>query len=333
MKTMNKTKRLYVILIGVTLFALLAFMSAWLVRYYPQVIGRTHLPSVQKAIRNILSERSGQMVAMLVSAILIAFSSLAFQTITGNRILTPAALGFDAIYAVTQTLMVTLLGFVSVVLTNVYLNFVISTAVMIGIVFLMYSLVLRKSKNNIIFLLLIGIIISSLAGSVSNVIQAAMSDDAFFSVQALTNVTITNINRDLVYVLAPIMILISVFLFLPHKTYDVMALGEEQATNLGVNYQKQSRITLVLIALSVAVATALVGPLSFLGLLAVNLARELSKRYEHKHLFLFSAFLAIIFIFLGQVLVELTGYQTTVTTIISLVGGGNMIYLLLRKDR
>lgn len=327
----NKIVRLYLILGMLATVAVVIFYFAWVVRYYPQIAGRMHLPNVQKAVRNIFIERSGQLVAMLVASCLIAFSALAFQTVTTNRILTPSALGFDSIYAVSQTLIVATLGIVHVIFTNAYLNFLITTVIMVMIVFLMYVLVLKKNKNNIILLLLIGIIISSLAGSVSNVIQAAMSDDAFFSVQAITNVTITNINRDLVYGITPIMVIVAVLLYFPHKTYDVMALGEEHATNLGVNYQKQSKITLIMVALAMAVSTALVGPLSFLGLLAVNLAREISRGYEHKHLFIYSALLAIIFLFLGQAIVELTGYKTTVTTIIALTGGLYMIYLLLRK--
>lgn len=327
----NKTWKSYLLIGGIALLSLLIFYFAWIVRYYPQIAGNLHLPHVQSAIKNILIERSGQVVAMLTASVLIAFSSLAFQTMTNNRILTPSALGFDAIYAVTQTTIVATLGFVHVLLTNTVLNFILTTVVMTTIVFSMYMLVLRKNKNNIILLLLIGIIISSLASSVSNVIQAAMSDDAFFSVQALSNVTITSINADLVYVMVPLMLAIAYLLCRPHQTYDVMALGEAHATNLGVSYQHMSRKTLILVAVAMAISTALVGPLSFLGLLAVNLAREISKRYEHKHLFILSGLLAIIFLFLGQALVELTGYQTTVTTIIALVGGVYMIFLLLRK--
>lgn len=327
----RRTVNLYLFLGILALIALLAFYFAWVPKYYPQIVGKTHLPHIQKAISNIFRERSAQLIAMLMSATLIAFSALAFQTTTNNRILTPSSLGFDSIYAVTQTLLVVSLGFIHPFLTNAYLNFILTTVIMIVIVLLMYALVLRKNKNNIVLLLLIGIIIASLASSVSNVIQAMMSDDEFYSVQAITSVSITNINGALVYGLIPVMLIVMYLLFKPHKSYDIMALGEAHATNLGVNYPSKSKYILTLVAIAVAISTALVGPLSFLGLLAVNLARELAKRYEHKHLFIFSALLAVIFLFFGQALVEVTGYRTTVTTLISLIGGGYMIYLLLRR--
>ncbi len=327
----GKLAKVYGLLIPFAIVSILLFMLAWLPRFYPQIAGQISLPHIQRAIQNLLSERSAQLIAMVIAAVMLSLSALAFQTLTGNRILTPAALGFDAIYAVSQTLIVATLGYVHVLFTNAYLNFILTSGLMVGIVFLMYSLVLRKHKNNMVLLLLIGIIISSLAASISNVIQASMSEDAFFSVKAITSVTITSINADLVLVLLPVMIVISYLMFSRHQTYDVMALGEAQATNLGVDYPRMSRYILFLVALAVALATALVGPLSFLGLLAVNLARELTKRYEHKHLFMISVLLAIIFLFFGQALVELTGYKTTVTTLIALIGGVYMIYLLLRK--
>ncbi|MFA5660108.1 MAG: iron chelate uptake ABC transporter family permease subunit [Bacilli bacterium] len=326
-------KKIYLILIGLSFLSIIFFMSAWLVRYYPHIAGNMHLPNIQKAILNILSERTGQMVAMIISALLISSTSLTFQTLTHNRILTPASLGFDAIFAVTQTLLVAGLGFVHVFLTNVYFNFILSSLIMLGIILLMYQMVLRKNKNNIIFLLLVGIVISSMALSLSNVIQSMLSDDAFYQLQSLTTVTITNINRELVYLLMPFVILIAFLIYRGHRTYDVMALGESQASNLGVNYQQESKRALIYIALAIAMTTALVGPLSFLGLLAVNLAREITKRYEHKHLFITSALISIIFLFFGQVVIELTHYQTTLTTVINLVGGIYMINLLIRKDK
>lgn len=58
---------------------------------------------------------------------------------------------------------------------------------------------------------------------------------------------------------------------------DVLLLGRAQAINLGVNYTQMTRMLLILVALMVAIATALVGPITFLGLLTINLAHELIK--------------------------------------------------------
>ncbi|MEJ7178145.1 iron chelate uptake ABC transporter family permease subunit, partial [Staphylococcus caprae] len=55
---------------------------------------------------------------------------------------------------------------------------------------------------------------------------------------------------------------------------DVLLLGRAQAINLGVSYETMTRLLLILVALLVSISTALVGPVTFLGLLTVNLAHE-----------------------------------------------------------
>lgn len=57
-----------------------------------------------------LSRRVPKVLAMVFAGIAIAQSSLAFQTITHNRILTPSIMGFDALYMFTQVLVVVLFG-------------------------------------------------------------------------------------------------------------------------------------------------------------------------------------------------------------------------------
>ncbi|WP_237332068.1 iron chelate uptake ABC transporter family permease subunit, partial [Vibrio anguillarum] len=57
-----------------------------------------------------LSRRVPKVLAMVLAGIAIAQSSLAFQTITHNRILTPSIMGFDSLYLFVQVLVVTLFG-------------------------------------------------------------------------------------------------------------------------------------------------------------------------------------------------------------------------------
>ena len=55
---------------------------------------------------------------------------------------------------------------------------------------------------------------------------------------------------------------------------DVLALGRENAINLGIDYQKTLKVLLILVAILTSVSTALVGPLTFLGLLVMNVTFE-----------------------------------------------------------
>src|SRR5690606_35174823 len=102
------------------------------------------------------------------------------------------------------------------------------------------------------------------------------------------------------------------------------------ALNLGINYARQTHIDLIFISIAIAITTALVGPLSFLGLIAVNISKELYDKYHHKAIFILSILISIVVLLIGQTIVELIGFSTLVTTFISLFGGIYMIYLIIK---
>lgn len=327
----NKKTYLFLI-IGATL-AIIAFMSVWIITYKDLIFNNLGDPNTTRALLKIFKRRSVQLIAIIVGTLLIAKSTLAFQTITNNRILTPNILGFDSIYIISQTLLVFFLGTSSFLIFNKIANFIFSTLMMILIVFLMFLLLMRKNKNNIVLILLLGLVIASLASSISTFIQVFMHPEDFQSVISLTNVNIHKINEELVFYLLPVMIIISGLFYLMHKSYDVMSLGEENAINLGLNYNKKANYTLVLITIATAIATALIGPISFLGLIVVNLSKELTKSNKHLTLNITASLLTIIIVLGGQVLLELLNFKTPVTVIINLIGGIYMIYLLIKENK
>ncbi|WP_205689094.1 iron chelate uptake ABC transporter family permease subunit [Bacillus subtilis] len=72
----------------------------------------------------------------------------------------------------------------------------------------------------------------------------------------------------------------------------------------------------------------------FLGLLVVNVARELFRTYRHTYLLLGSFFISVIALVGGEFLVEkVFTFQTPLSVLIDLVGGLYFIYLLLKESR
>lgn len=260
----------------------------------------------------ILSRSATSLLGMIVSATLIAVVSLAFQTITENRVLTPSMLGFDSVFLATQSVLVFFASNIPLMgklFANPYYNFFITTAIMLLVSVLMYSIMLRKNKNNIAFLLLFGLILSSIVQSLTNYIEVLLDPQQFQQLKAVTTVSITNMNEQIIYIAAPAMVLLT-FLFVKRsREFDVMQLGESNAKSLGVPYTSRVNETLILIALAMAITTALIGPVTFLGLLGVNIARELFKTYRHSILFFGSILVSILCLVLGQGIVELLGYH------------------------
>ena len=96
--------------------------------------------------------------------------------------------------------------------------------------------------------------------------------------------------------------------------FDVLALGRENAINLGIDYQKTLKVLLILVAILTSVSTALVGPLTFLGLLVMNVTFEFIRDYRHKVLIPAAMLISIITLVFGQLLVtHIFTFRTTLS--------------------
>lgn len=332
---MKRNYKLLIILGSLVLLSIVFYIFFWMLTtpydLFPSDPERA--TRMRQAIFNILSRKTLQVLAMVVSAILISSTTLVFQTLTNNRILTPSLIGFDAIFVSVQTSIVFFFTSSSIVYINPYLNFAVSSVLMILISLLMYKMILKNNRNNIIFLLLVGMILSTLSRSLSSFLQTVMDPEEFQSLNIKTEVSIANMNTSIIFLAIPLLFILIFLMVKEFKSYDVMTLGESQAVGLGVNYTKKMNWGLIYIALAMSISTAMIGPISFLGLISVNAAREMLKDYKHFPLFIASSFIGIIFLVFGQGLIVETGYLTTVTVLISMIGGAYMIYLVLKENK
>ena len=125
---------------------------------------------------------------------------------------------------------------------------------------------------------------------------------------------------------------LAAFLWKDLKLLDVITLGKDQAINLGVDYDRTVRRLLLGAVLCIAVATAMVGPISFLGLIIANLARQLLRTHKHAHLILGAALMGMLAIIAGQLISQhVFRYAVPISTFITIGGGIYFLYLLLTR--
>ncbi|MEW9502946.1 iron chelate uptake ABC transporter family permease subunit [Jeotgalibacillus marinus] len=280
----------------------------------------------------IMPRRGMKILAMVITGGTIAVSTVIFQTITNNRILTPSILGLDSLYMLIQTSLVFIIGSGSVMIMNRNVNFMITVAVMVVFSGLLYKLLFKREESNIYFLLLLGLIFGTFFSSISTFMQVLLDPNEFLRVQDKMFASFNNIHTDLVWI-GLIAIALGVIWMLPYLKYlDVVALGKDQAVNLGVDYDRVVKHLFLIIAVFISIATALVGPITFLGLLVANVTYEVMKTYRHSYLFAASIFISIIALVGGQLLVErVFTFATTLSVIVNFVGGVYFLYLLLRE--
>lgn len=283
--------------------------------------------------RYLLSKRTPKIIAILATGAAISLSSLIFQTVTNNRILTPSILGLDSLYMFIQTLVIFVLGSGSQIIMNKNLNFLTTVILMLIFSAILYKFLFLKEENNILTLLLAGMIMGTLFQSISSFMQMMIDPNEFMHIQGKMFASFNNVNTSILALSCSIIGLASIYTFKSNKILDVLALGRDQGINLGVDYEKITKRLLFIVSILVSVSTALVGPVTFLGLLVVNLAREFMKTYQHKYLLIVSSLISIIALVGGQLIIErIFNFGIPISVIINFIGGIYFIRLLLKEN-
>lgn len=283
--------------------------------------------------RYLLSKRLPKVLAIMITGISIAISSTIFQTITNNRILTPSVLGLDSLYILIQTLVIFVFGSTSKLIINKNINFLFTVFIMVLFSKILFKTILDRGKNNLHSLLLIGFISGTLFQSLSSFMQMMIDPNEFLHIQDKMFASFNNINTNILLLSFGIIALIIIYIFQYVKELDVLSLGRDHAINLGIDYDKFVHKSLLIVSILISISTALVGPITFLGLLVVNLSRELLSSFEHKYLLSISSLVSILALIGGQLLVErIFNFSTPISVIINFVGGIYFIYLLLKES-
>ncbi|HEQ3584419.1 iron chelate uptake ABC transporter family permease subunit [Campylobacter coli] len=280
-----------------------------------------------------LKNRFLQIAAIVIVAICIAVSTVIFQTLCNNKILTPAIIGLDSLYMLLQSALVFSLGSANLSVYRNDINFLITLVCMVVFSLGLYK-ILFSSDKSIYLIMLLGLIFGTLFSTLSSFFEILIDPDEFMIIQGRMFASFDNVAFD-VLALAYIVTLLSfIWIFRYMKFLDPLSLGKDLSINLGINYQKISKHLMIIIAILTSISTALVGPITFLGLLVVNITYELFKTAKHSILLLACILISILTLLGGVFFVSrIFDYNTTISVIINFLGGIYFIYLVLKGNK
>lgn len=282
-----------------------------------------------------LGLRLRTVAAIVVAGVAVGVSTLVFHTIVNNRVVTPQALGLDKLYELSKTAIIYFFGASTLLSLNFVTDYLISLLLMVTFALLLYRFIFQKvAQQNIYFLLLVGLICSTLFDNMTTFFQVLLDPDEF-QVAAYAGFASFNVVKLETVALSLLTILPMLFYSFRHyHILNVMALGRDHALNLGLNYDKTSRLLLILVVLALASATALAGPMMFLGLLVLNITLELFKTHHHHILLLGIVLVSVLCLMLGQFIVlHVLNFKTTLSVIINFVGGIYFFWILLKENK
>ena len=280
----------------------------------------------------IMKLRLPTLVCMVIASISIGAATLIFQSIVNNRIVTPALLGMNSIYSFLHTAAVFVMGTGSTLYLNANLAFLVDLVLMGVVATLVYWYLFKKTGHNILYIMLIGTVLSSLFGSIQSSMIRVMDPNEYDALLTTLVADFNNVNGEIILFAILMLVAIVVLLRKDLALLDVITMGRDQAINLGVDYDNVIRRLLFGVVLCMAVATATIGPVSFLGLIVANLSRQILKTYKHTHLIIGASLMGMLALIGGQMISQhIFHFTVPVSVFVTVAGGIYFLYLLLSR--
>ncbi|MFV3288663.1 iron chelate uptake ABC transporter family permease subunit [Pseudomonas sp. NY11955] len=280
----------------------------------------------------VIPKRLARLGSMVIGGVCVACSAIAFQTLSANRILTPAIMGYEAVYLLLQALLVLAMGVQGLTVLGSDGNFLLSVLLMLGYSWALHRWLFRDGKNNVYFLLLVGLVLTMVMATFTQFVQLKVSPGEFSMLLGYTQASFNRASPQLLLYSAVLVAGLCVLLAKAVPVLDVLALGRDQAISLGVDYRRNVRLLLALIAALVAVSTSLLGPTAFMGVFVANITYTLAGTFRHRATLALGSAVAIAVFIAAQLLVEhVFNYRTTVGILVNLVCGTYFLALMVRN--
>ena len=279
-----------------------------------------------------MSIRLPRLIVLLTAGTAISAAAIIFQTIIRNNIVTPCLLGMNSLYLLIHTGVVFFLGSGSEFATNPVYAVAVDISVMGTAASFIYYSIFQKTGGNVLYVLLIGTVLTTFFSSMQNSLTRIMDPNEYDALLNSLVASFTNVNAACIIPGIVLLALLAWWLRRDLSILDVISLGREQAISLGVDYETTLRRLMVGVALCIAVATALVGPLSFLGLITANVARQMFTTYRHTYLIAGASLVGMLVLAAGQFIVEhVMVYSVPVSVFVTIGGGIYFLYLILTQ--
>ena len=281
----------------------------------------------QKLFAYAMRIRTPKLIVMLITAFAIGSASIVFQSIINNTIVTPCLLGMDQLYSLIHTA-------VFFLAVNANAAFAVDLAIMGAVATVIYSYLFQKTNHNVLYVLLIGTVLTSFFSSIQTTLTRVMDPNEYDTLLTDLVASFSNVNSAILVLSVAVLALVAFAFRKELALLDVLTLGKDQAINLGVDYDRCIRRLLLGVTLYIATATAMVGPLAFLGLIIANLSRQFLCTYRHSQLITGSVLFGMTVLIGGQLLVErVFVYSVPVSVFITVGGGVYFLYLLLTQRK
>ena len=279
----------------------------------------------------LLQLRLPRIFTSLLVGIGLGLSGCMIQGVTRNDMAEPGILGINAGAGLALAVFIVFFSGSSQNMTP--LLPVIAFAGSVVIAFVDYRLALTGNGLAPGRLLLIGIAVSTAVSSVTTMLMLRMSDSEYAFVQNWLSGSIWGASWNNVRILSVCLLVLGLAAFYKSRTLNVLVLGSQTATGLGVEVQKQSAILLGIAIGMSSLCCAVGGGLSFVGLVCPHLARRLTGP-NYRSLIWITTLLGAVLLVFSDIISRtlLIPNEIPIGIVAAVIGAPYFLYLLVMQD-
>ena len=286
----------------------------------------------------VLDYRLPQAITALLAGIGLSVSGLLMQTLFRNPLADPFLLGISSGASLGVALVV-LLGTatgLSVSTLSLWSTFGVTVAAFVGaFAVLLLILALSSRLRSMVSLVLVGIMIAYIAGSITDILKFFSQKEGLHSFVIWGMGSFSNVSKAQLPFFAIAVVAGTIGSFLLFKTLNLLLLGERYAENLGVNIRRSSMLIILASGFLTALITAFCGPIAFLGLAVPHIARFLFKSSDHKLLIPATAFIGMDLALFCNLIARLPSFEGNlpINSVTALIGAPIVLWVIFHRQK
>ena len=282
----------------------------------------------------IWNHRIPRLLTALIAGCGLGLSGLFMQTFFRNPLAGPFVLGVSSGASLGIALVVLggglglMLGLTQIPQVSITIAAIAGSA----LVFLVIMFFADKVHEHT-SLLIIGLMFSSAAGALVNVLQYFSPADNIQYYIIWTFGDLSGVTLNEAMIMFTILLVSSIAILSVIKVLNIYLLGEDYAKNAGVNLKKSRYLIIGITALLAGSTTAFCGPIAFIGLATPHISRMILDTSDHRLLVPYTALLGGTILLACDLIARLPGLSETLplNAVTSILGGPLVIWLIVKR--
>lgn len=328
-----------IIIVGIALFILNLFVGSVTVPF-DEIFKVLLNDNTDKTLSVIIfNYRLPQALTALLAGAALAVAGLLMQTLFRNPLADPSMLGISSGASLGVGIVILLTGAISGTAVSSFgwwSTIGVSLAAFIGAVVVLFVMLAFSSRmKNMTTLIIIGLMIAYLAGSITDILKffSLKEDIHAFVIWGMGSFSGVGTSKMPVFAISIIIGLVVTFFL--SKNLNILLLGEMYAENLGLNLRKNSVIIILVSGYLTAIVTAYCGPIAFVGLAMPHIARFLFKSSDHRLLIPATMLIGMDMALICNLIARMPGFDGNlpVNAVTAFIGAPVVISVILKSRK